>query len=99
MHYRRHGPRRQFPWLWLAIVGALVLIGSGLGAAWTLSSTDPAVTPIVRGSPRLAVDRTLADEGYVKLNTPVRSKFRLSNVGDQPLRILEEPRVELVQGC
>jgi hypothetical protein len=99
MHHRRHSPRRQFPWLWLAIVGALVLIGGGLGVAWISSSVNPIVTPVVNGSPRLTVDRTLADEGYVKLNTPVRSEFRLSNVGNQPLRILEEPRVELVQGC
>jgi hypothetical protein len=45
----------------------------------------------VNGSAQLAVDRTLVDEGYVKLNTTIRSEFRLSNVGDQPLRILEEP--------
>jgi hypothetical protein len=63
------------------------------------SNTRPAVTPVANGSPRLAVDRTLVDEGYVKLNTTIRSQFRLSNVGDQPLQVLEEPRVELVEGC
>ncbi|HXV42950.1 MAG TPA: hypothetical protein VEC96_07795 [Anaerolineae bacterium] len=92
-------PQRQVPWLWLAIGGALVLILGGLGVAWMSSNTRPAVTPVVNGSPRLAIDRTLVDEGYVKLNTTIRSQFRLSNVGDQPLQILEEPRVELVEGC
>ena len=92
-------PQRQAPWLWLAIGGALVLILGGLGIGWMSSSTRPAVTPVVNGSPRLVVDRTLVDEGYVKLNTTIRSQFRFSNAGDQPLQVLEEPRVELVEGC
>jgi hypothetical protein len=39
------------------------------------------------------------DEGYVRFNVPVRTTFRLSNVGDQPLQILGQPQVELVEGC
>ena len=31
--------------------------------------------------------------------TPVHETFRLSNAGNQPLQILGEPRVELVEGC
>lgn len=95
----RPTPQRQVPWLWLAIGGALVLILAGLGIAWLSSSARPAVTPVVNGAPRLVTDRTLVDEGYVKLNTPIRSQFRLSNTGDQPLQVLAEPRVELVEGC
>jgi hypothetical protein len=95
----RPSPRQRFPWWWLAVGAVLVLILGGLGVVWTSSSRNPAVTPAVNGSARLAVDRTLVDEGYIKLNTTIRSEFRLSNVGDQPLRILEEPRVEIVEGC
>jgi hypothetical protein len=39
------------------------------------------------------------DEGYRKFNTSVRTTFRLSNVGDQPLQILGQPQVQLVEGC
>jgi hypothetical protein len=51
------------------------------------------------GAPRLGVDQTVIDEGYVKFNVPVRTVFELSNVGDQPLTILGEPTVQLVEGC
>jgi hypothetical protein len=91
--------QRQLPWQWLAIGGALVLILGGLGIAWMSPNARPAETPVVNGSPRLVVDRTLVDEGHVKLDSPIRSQFSLSNVGDQLLQVLEEPQVELVEGC
>lgn len=92
-------PPKRFPWLWLTIGAALVLVAGGLGLVWSSSADTPAVTPAVNGSPRLAVDRTEVDEGYIKLNTVVRSTFQLSNVGDQPLKIIGEPWVELIEGC
>jgi hypothetical protein len=66
---------------------------------WDSPGTGPAVAPEVSGSPRLAVDKTVVDEGYVPYNQMVRSTFRLSNVGDQPLQIQGEPQVQLVEGC
>lgn len=76
-----------------------MLLVAGSLLIWTSSPARPAATPAVTGAPRLAIDRTLVDEGYVKLDTPVRTVFRLRNVGDQPLHILGEPQVELVEGC
>ena len=38
------------------------------------------------------------DEGYLQYDVQVRTAFRLSNVGDQPLEILGAP-VKLVEGC
>lgn len=96
-------PKRGFPpWLWLAVGGAVLLIIGGLGLVW--SSSDAGVvtldiTPEVAGAPRLAVDREVIDEGYIKLNNTVRTTFRLRNVGDESLHILGEPAVELVEGC
>jgi hypothetical protein len=35
----------------------------------------------------------------VPLDVPVKATFRLSNVGDRPLSILNQPVVEVKQGC
>ena len=51
------------------------------------------------GAPKLAVDQTVVDEGYMQYNVPVRTTYRLINVGDQPLKIVGQPMVELVEGC
>lgn len=93
-------PSRQFPWLWLAAGAALLLVAGGLAVIWVSSSTDLAgVAPEIAGAPKLVVDQTIVDEGYLKYNTPVQSAFRLSNAGDQPLKILGEPQVVLAAGC
>lgn len=85
----------------MAVAGrrGVVLLVAGVLALRTPSSSAPAVAPEVTGSPRLAVDQTVVDEGLVKLDTIVRTSYRLRNVGDQPLHILGEPQVELVEGC
>jgi hypothetical protein len=97
------------PWLWAAIGGALLLIIGGVWLAWPVNQADPNnvspagvdpnFAPEVTGAPRLAVEQITIDEGNVKVNTPIRTAFRLQNVGDQPLKILGEPAVELVEGC
>lgn len=87
------------PWLWLAIGSALLLVAAGLAFVWNTDQTDPNFVPEVTGSPRLAVDQITIDEGDVKVNTQIRTVFHLQNVGDQPLHILGEPAVELVEGC
>jgi hypothetical protein len=91
--------KHKFPWLWLAVGGALLLVIGGLGFVWASSSAGPAVAPEVIGAPKLVVDQTTIDEGDVKLNNTVRTTFRLKNAGDQPLYVMGEPQVELVEGC
>jgi hypothetical protein len=78
--------------LWLVVAGAVLLVAGGLAILWNGSQATT-------GSPRLTVDKTEVDEGYVKLETPVRSEFTLTNVGDGPLQIVGEPQVQLVEGC
>lgn len=89
---------RRFPWPWLAAaIVVLLLIGGGL-VVWSSSSRRPDVPPQVIGAPKLVVDQAVVDEGYVQFDVPVRTTYRLSNVGDQPLTIMAAP-VELVEGC
>lgn len=89
---------RQSLWPWLAGIGVLLLVVGGV-AVWTSSSPGAAVKPQVVGAPKLVVDQTVVDEGYLQYNVPVRTTYRLSNVGDRPLKIVGQPMVELVEGC
>ena len=96
-------------WLWTVLGGALLLIIAGVWLTWPVNqiesntvspaAVDPNFEPEVTGAPRLVVDQTTIDEGEVKVNTQIRTAYRLQNVGDQPLKILGEPAVELVEGC
>jgi hypothetical protein len=76
----------------LALLGlaAYALFGNGAGGAAAIE---------VKGSPRLKVDRESLDLGDVQLGQTVEARFRLTNVGDQPLRFAEAPYIEVVEGC
>ena len=49
--------------------------------------------------PRLVVDRELINLGTRPFNERVTAEFRIKNVGDSDLIVLENPTVELVEGC
>jgi len=83
--------------VWLAFAGILLII-AGLVFA-TQIGKESTFTPEVTGSPRLEVDKELADLGKVPLGKWVEVSFDLRNVGDRPLRFLEKPSIELVEGC
>jgi hypothetical protein len=87
------------PWVLLAAGSFVMIILVVAAVAQPWSQEEPTVTPQVVGAPRLVVDQTTVDEGYVKYNVPIRTTFRLNNVGDQPLKILHTPEVRLVEGC
>jgi hypothetical protein len=53
----------------------------------------------VNGSPSLKVDKEQVDLGDVKLDRTVEVTFKLTNVGDQPLRFNDQPYIEVVEGC
>jgi hypothetical protein len=98
-HKNGPAPLNQFPWLGVAAGGAVLLIVTGLALWGSGSSSNPAAAPPTKGQPKLVVDRTLVDEGKVKFDTPVHVSFKLSNQGAEPLQILGEPKVELIEGC
>ena len=75
-----------------AAVVAVAVIASVL---WVARSPQPASA----GTPRLEVDRTEIDLGYMRFDTTARVLFTLTNAGTGPLRVTEAPRVKLVAGC
>jgi hypothetical protein len=78
--------------LGVVIVFALVLIQTN-----TAKSSDFKVE--VSGAPRIAVKQDTVDYGDQHYNIPVESVFALGNIGDQPLMIVGQPQIEVVEGC
>lgn len=79
----------------IVLVGLVVLV-IALG---TRQQTQTSSTPAVTGAPSAAVEVDTVDHGTVRFGQQVESAFVIRNVGDEPLRILQTPRVELVEGC
>ena len=88
------GPQRPW-WLWAVVAAAVLLVAGGLSMLLISGGSDTTSG----GAPKLVVDQTVIDEGYQKLNTPVRTAFTIRNEGDSPLQVLGEPQVQLVEGC
>jgi hypothetical protein len=79
--------------LLLIIIGIALLTNLGRGSSGT-STPAQAI-----GQPKLVLDRERIDFGKRPLDIPVKAVFKLSNAGDQPLQILNQPVVEVKQGC
>jgi hypothetical protein len=83
------------------VAAGLLLLGGAIliAQATTSASADPNFTPRVMGAPSLDVEQPFFDLGDVHFNTMAEVSYVLRNVGDQPLRILEAPQVEVLEGC
>jgi hypothetical protein len=93
---RAHLHRRR-----LVVAGVLslaVLAGLAIWSFMPRQSPLIAVAPY-QGGPRLAVETAEIDFGPVRFEKLVQARFRLRNVGDQPLQIAANPPVEVVEGC
>lgn len=90
--------RAQRVFLSLALGGVFMI-----GAAFLLlrgnQNSQPLAAIEAHATPSLKVDKNQVDLGDVKLGQTVQVSFRLTNVGDQPLRFSEQPYIEVVQGC
>ncbi len=74
------------------VVAVLVVLGAGGWWLW------PGASPSAGGTPKLALDRTEIDLGYLRFDTEAYAAFTITNTGDGVLT-LEPGRVRVVQGC
>lgn len=93
-------------WIVAGLVGGIVLVVAALALFSRgddqpgQKAFDPDFEPMVKGAPRVEVlPDPVVDYGDVKLNTTITTTYTVRNVGDKPLYIYGEPRVELVEGC
>lgn len=88
--YRRQKNRQQFPWLFVALGGGLLLIAAFLFAR---GGGDGG------GTPALKVDQNKIDYGYVKYGENRQFSIKVTNTGDGTLRFKEQPYIEVLEGC
>lgn len=96
--YKRVSRKKTTPPIWPiagVILGLVLLVGAG----WALLGQSPKAAIEVTGKPSLKVDQTTLDLGQQTLGNTVQVEFKLTNVGDQPLRFTEAPYIEVVEGC
>jgi hypothetical protein len=88
-------------WKQLLISGGLVLaLTVGAGTWLFLYNPAPVISAAqYKGGPKLAVDKDFIDFGSVSFERFVTARFHLKNVGDQPLRLAVDSRVEAIEGC
>lgn len=93
-------PARHSPFALYLGLGVLLFIVAGLALVWRPGSRETTGAPAqLADGPRLAVDKEEIDFGPVPINKAVKAAFRLTNIGDQPLQVLGEPRIEVREGC
>lgn len=86
-------------WALFAVIGALALIVAGFIVLARPGQSASGAPGSSATGPRVAVDNEKLDFGKVKMNTPVTAAFKVKNTGSEPLQILGQPQVRVVQGC
>jgi hypothetical protein len=81
----------------VVLVVLAALVG---GAALLFTPEQTPFVPEVIGAPRVAVAQEVVDFGDVPVNKPVQAVFKVRNIGDQTLHVLDkEPLLTVVEGC
>ncbi len=94
---RKKSARRSFLIPGILLAGGAALLG--LAAFALFGGGREEFVPEVVGAAALRADRQEVNLGDVRLGQPVRVTFELTNVGDQQLRFVEAPYVEVAEGC
>ena len=89
---------RLFISVGLAIAG-IILFGFALWSILQDANPNIKAESQVKGSPSLMVDQEKIDLGNVPLGQWVTVKFKVTNVGDQPLSFTQKPYVQVAAGC
>ncbi|MFI5341301.1 MAG: hypothetical protein ACHQ7N_15870 [Candidatus Methylomirabilales bacterium] len=92
-------PRSGWPkFLVPGLLVVAMLVGGGTWFFLQKSSPQTAAAQYTGGA-RLWVDSDYIDFGNVRFEKFVTARFRLRNVGDQPLRLAVDRTVEAIEGC
>lgn len=78
-----------------AFVGGAVLLAAVAASIWWVSTGQTASG----GAPRLMVDRTEVDLGYLRYNVRAKAAFTLTNNGAGPVEIVDVSPVKALKGC
>ena len=98
-NYSKRKRKQHRSWLPVGLIlGGVALLVLAI-FAFRRSPPAPKAAIEVTGSPSLKVDRNEVDLGDIKLGRTVSVSFRLTNVGDQPLRFSKTPYIEVLEGC
>jgi hypothetical protein len=95
---RQPKPDQRPEWLIPGVIAGIIVILLAI-VAIIAGTRSESFEPEVTGAPRAEFDQTNIDHGTVSFEKLVESVFHVRNLGDKPLTILGEPRVELLQGC
>lgn len=91
-------PVKALPWI-IGVAAILLIVVVVLLAQSSAAAIDPNFTPKVKGAPSLEVAQPFFDLGNQHFNVTVNVTYNLQNVGDQPLRVLGVPKVQVLEGC
>ncbi len=90
--HKRQTQRKNFPWLFVALGGVLLLAAAFLFA--NRNSGDDG-----GGTPSIQVDQQKIDYGYVKFGENKSFTIKVTNTGNGTLRFKDQPYIEVLQGC
>lgn len=107
-HVRRSKKRSadNMTWIVVALIGgavvvvaAIALLAQGNNRAGQ-KAFDSNFEPTFTDGPRVEVlPQDTIDYGDVKLGATINTVFTVRNIGDEPLIVLGEPQVEVIEGC
>ena len=89
--YQKQKQRKNFPWLFVALGGVLLIAAAFLFANRNGGDNG--------GTPAIIVDQKQIDYGYVKYGETRSFAVKVTNTGDGTLRFKEDPYIEIVEGC
>lgn len=89
--HKRQKQKQKFPWVILAIGGAMLVIAAFLFARQGGGDGG--------GTPSIAVDQQQIDYGDVKFGVNKTFAVKVTNTGEGTLKFKEEPYIQVLEGC